>query len=877
MKKHTTLWLTLVCVFFTVTSTSAYRYQYHQANTDLFFLYYGFSQHNWVSVDGNAASLKDGNLRLSEDYSHDERASLMVNGQMFGALKVNLSAVYDTRLRYYPGNRDQSDFRFQMGLGMTDAYKKAHPLGDGWNLETRANYQGDMDWRYQDTDKRLLTEPFADLKLELFAKLSYKRQWLAVGDQQVSLENTQFTLSNRNLLAARLHLESSNRPEPMVGRVHFDGLAAKVKGITFSEGGSADTTGIRADGGSGPYYLSYAPLTRGSELVRIETRDRYNPEIIISSNVQRRGEDYTIDYERGLIIFEDPIPAEDFSGNPIYIVIQYDYEYNNEGDYNRYLTGGQMRLDIGQDSYVGVNYVKEFDDEDSWEWSGSYRDALEAQADTLNIPVDSLWQNQTQPPTTDHTVRSVNSQVTFGQTVLRAEIAESDFEPFADSDDDENMALRADIESYLRPGIKFESSYWRVDRQYKAIGNPNLDIDKEKWRVFGDYEYQDYQFLTAEYRHDRNIDYDDSTNVSNDRIVRFGWREEIPDIPHIRLMVEQREQYTAFDTEDKERRTITGELKHQLLGKTLGVTVGHEYERFNNKLEEAENTNRHATRAGLDWRYHTSLAVRLQQRVEFRQNRQTDLYESREDRTRLGVQWQPILPLKTDLTYDYRRTSEGFEDLSLTNDADRTDRTFSGQLTVEPSSRLLNKLKYENRQAEDHQAEQRTESTKQLLRDQMIVYFTPDLHLNLVGELEDLEEWKTGVYNQTLLKRALAELNYHIFAKLDAFVGYEWREWEDDRFASSKSRTQRALFGARYYFLPMLYGRVQLRHASTELLGDVQADPMTQQLVTLEAGTDIKMHFRGAIGTEFVTYEDENYPANDYDANRIYGKLMVKF
>ncbi|MCP4712112.1 MAG: hypothetical protein GY869_26110 [Planctomycetes bacterium] len=127
------------------------------------------------------------------------------------------------------------------------------------------------------------------------------------------------------------------------------------------------------------------------------------------------------------------------------------------------------------------------------------------------------------------------------------------------------------------------------------------------------------------------------------------------------------------------------------------------------------------------------------------------------------------------------------------------------------------------------------------------------------------------------MKRIITECNYHIIEKMDAFVGYEWRQWEDDRFAESKSSTQRFLLGIRYNFLPFLYGRLQLRRAWTELIGDNPHEPMIQQKIGLEVGTDIKRHFRGAVGYEFLTYDDKEQPGDDYDANRIYGKLMAKF
>ncbi|OQY30424.1 MAG: hypothetical protein B6244_00795 [Candidatus Cloacimonetes bacterium 4572_55] len=865
--------------------------RFQHSDSDLFLMFYGFSCHNWVSVGGNSRSLEQGNLHLGKNYTHDDRVSLLLNGQLFGAFRVDLNAVYDTRLRDYPGNRDRSDFRFRLGLGMTESVTDERSLGSGFRLETLAAYEGNADWRIEDTDKRLLTEPFADLQFELFAKLSYHAQWVALGDQRISLEDTKFTLLNRNLLAVQLHLERDFGKDPSADRADFSTqlegnlIAAKVKGRSFTEedieaSAGVDTAGIRADGGSGPYYLTHTPATRGSELILVQVRDRYNPEIILSENVQRRGTDYTIDYERGLVIFENPIPSEDLSGNPRYIVIQYDYKYNGKGNYNRYLMGGQTRVRVGDESYIGVNYATEFDDDNSWDWSDSYMDAVQTEADSLGVSVDLLMKRDNPPLSSDHNVRSINSRMVFGETVLTGEIAQSDIffseNGSGENHGDKNHAVRAELASYLRPGIEFKSSYWRVDREYQAIGDPNLDTDKEKWRVYGDFEYQDNQFLTAEYRNDSNIDYSDSSDVRTDQIIRFGWREEIPDIPHIKIQIERREQNNRFNSEDKTRQTARSELKHALFSQKINLNIGHEYEHFDDHISTASNS-RQMARFGIEWLPVDRFTATLNQRVEFRLDQETDRYVERQDASKLSGQWRPIQGLEARCSFEYRRFGADFDGLKWKNDADRDEKSSSISLSFDLSDQSVNRLKYENRRALSYGSGPRNESQKQYLRNQLIYYLTPDLHLNVIGEIEDLQTWNADVYERTLLKRALFESNYHIFLKLDGFVGYEWREWEDHRFASSTSRTQRALFGVRYYFLPSLYARLNLRRASTELLGNTSAEPMIQNRAGIELGSDIKMNFRGAIGYEFVTYQNKEYSTDDYDASRFYSKLSVKF
>ncbi len=65
---------------------------------------------------------------------------------------------------------------------------------------------------------------------------------------------------------------------------------------------------IRAQGISGYYYLSQNNLVTGSEKVRIEVRDRFHSEIVISRKEKSRYSDYDVDYPQGTLYFKQPVP-----------------------------------------------------------------------------------------------------------------------------------------------------------------------------------------------------------------------------------------------------------------------------------------------------------------------------------------------------------------------------------------------------------------------------------------------------------------------------------------------------------------------------------------------------------------------------------------
>ena len=81
---------------------------------------------------------------------------------------------------------------------------------------------------------------------------------------------------------------------------------------------------IRGDGTSGVYRLSRRNLVRNSEQVRIVTRDRFALETVLEQTTLQRFLDYTIDFDRGQLIFKQPVLSQDTRFNPIFIEIEYE-------------------------------------------------------------------------------------------------------------------------------------------------------------------------------------------------------------------------------------------------------------------------------------------------------------------------------------------------------------------------------------------------------------------------------------------------------------------------------------------------------------------------------------------------------------------------
>jgi uncharacterized repeat protein (TIGR01451 family) len=146
----------------------------------------------------------------------------------------------------------------------------------------------------------------------LYVKIERKRFYALYGDYQTGLEETELSRYARTLTGAKLE---------------YQGEIAEAKGFVTDSDQSFVRDEILGDGTSGLYRLSRKDIVPGSEKILIEVRDRFRPELVLSSEPQSRFVDYDIDYRDGTLFFKRPIPGQDENFDPIFIVV--DYETND--------------------------------------------------------------------------------------------------------------------------------------------------------------------------------------------------------------------------------------------------------------------------------------------------------------------------------------------------------------------------------------------------------------------------------------------------------------------------------------------------------------------------------------------------------------------
>jgi hypothetical protein len=142
-----------------------------------------------------------------------------------------------------------------------------------------------------------------------------------------------------------------------IGNLQVTGLYGNnVKGF------QRDT--IPPDGTSGYYFLSRRLLQPGSENVFVELEQLNRPGTVIKRKELSRGPDYEIDYDRGTLLFREPVLRTDVNeiGEVLVrrIVVSYQYDSQNS---NSNIYAGRLQYNLGrganQESWLGATYVQE--------------------------------------------------------------------------------------------------------------------------------------------------------------------------------------------------------------------------------------------------------------------------------------------------------------------------------------------------------------------------------------------------------------------------------------------------------------------------------------------------------------------------------------
>jgi uncharacterized repeat protein (TIGR01451 family) len=243
--------------------------------------------------------------RFEEGIFHDERLAFFTRGQILG--KYLLTAAYDS-------GKQQRDGVFQA----IDPERYYPVYGDASDIGYEAQSQG-----------------------KIYVKIEAGRSYLLAGDYRTDLSENEFSRYDRALNGVKLE---------------FDSEHLNAKGFESLTEENLVKDEVPGNGTSGYYFLSRKPVFENSERIRIEVRDRYHTERLISVSEKLRYADYTIDYNAGTVLFKEPVPSLDQNLNPVTIVINYQ---SVSGGPQQYVYGGRALLKSATGSYLGGTAVVE--------------------------------------------------------------------------------------------------------------------------------------------------------------------------------------------------------------------------------------------------------------------------------------------------------------------------------------------------------------------------------------------------------------------------------------------------------------------------------------------------------------------------------------
>jgi uncharacterized repeat protein (TIGR01451 family) len=174
---------------------------------------------------------------------------------------------------------------------------------------------------------------------KLYVRLERRQFYAMFGDYETGMTETQLARYSRTLNGGKLAFEAR--------RVSVTAFAAKTD-QTYGR------DEIQGNGLSGPYRLSGTNIVPNSDQVRIEVRDRFRSELIVSSTQMTRNIDYDIDTTLGTLRFKSPVLTRDSNLNPIFIVV----DYENEGFANKLVAGGRVAARFAHNRVeVGVSAI----------------------------------------------------------------------------------------------------------------------------------------------------------------------------------------------------------------------------------------------------------------------------------------------------------------------------------------------------------------------------------------------------------------------------------------------------------------------------------------------------------------------------------------
>lgn len=261
---------------------------------------------DWTVVGFGAGTLGYDVLnKRGTSLSRRDRGGVVTDGQLALYAKGRIKGEWLATIAY---DSDRTRDRDRGLLGTIDPDRYYTVYGDG----TRQGYD-------------------AATGRKLYLRLERRDAYALLGDFETGLSETQLGRYSRTLNGVKLAYGGN-----VVSVTAFGARTDELYGRDE----------IQGNGLSGPYRLSGRDIVPNSDKLRLETRDRFRPERIVSTTQMTRHLDYDIDTAAGTIRFREPVLSRDNALNPVFIVV--DYETYGRGAKKVAGARGALRLAGGR-------------------------------------------------------------------------------------------------------------------------------------------------------------------------------------------------------------------------------------------------------------------------------------------------------------------------------------------------------------------------------------------------------------------------------------------------------------------------------------------------------------------------------------------------
>jgi hypothetical protein len=806
-----------------------------QSSQDLFLLGFGELTNHVLDVSGNTEAFELANPTLGDGYSNNYRFSLFANGAAGRGFTINGAAVVDSRIGEEYQTVDPNEFRLKMSVESTE------PLWDSWRFTGKGVYDPNRLWELENLDKRLLTQPQEPSRLELLMRLESDEHGIIEGGSiRPSFKDAKFSLHQRSIFGAYADLHTE--------RVGVEAVAGKLEGKSYREGSAV---GIRADGTSGPFDLAHAPITRGSEEVKIQVRDRFDESTVLETRTLIRDIDYTVDYLRGRVLLHRPEASETISSDPVYIVITFDYLREADDD----IMGGRARVMPTDNTRVSGTYLHRNLDN-------------AAVGDGVDEP-ENLMSADGAFKISDHTSGY-------------AEVAGTE----NPNDADDYSAVRLGAGTEVIEDLSLRMDFQRIDDQFRSFTNSDLNPTKNQQRMKfgGDYDITTSQKASASYTDIRGLeangDYNTYAGKRNEKILALGYRNNLMKEFGFGVRFERRsvEDLDDANHEDNNQNRavldVGGRLDDVSLLGEFGYKASYERVMFRNDAllgDHDANTNQIAI--GLTSRPSERASIEVSQRFALRSDLEDDLYVERQDVSVASVQLRLHENVNTLTTAEYKRyTAPGNSVQFWQDDPLRTQwaRTFA--IEYLPLKKIKALGKYGRQQTQQWFTDSTTRATTDFALGQVTYFYTHHLSFDAETEYRRSERHFDELSRNKTWDLGL-RVNWNR-DRLNEFTAGVIRRWQLFDYPPSDEITSSSyivLVSGGLSFARDFFARGSIKSI---LLNEPLDDERT--FTKVEVGYDSRSWYRASLGYERIGSDVGLQPDLNYTGQGVFIRLTGK-